>query len=68
MARKPASISDCAKSLSYLGPLKDGGYISQADHDRIVSRPGGGTTEQRLVARSLTGNGGIGTGPAGEPR
>jgi hypothetical protein len=49
MTRKPASISDCAKSLSYLGPLKDGGYISDADHDLIVGS----------VRRDLAKNGGV---------
>jgi hypothetical protein len=38
MASNPASIADCAKSLSYLRPLKEGGYISEKDHDRIVER------------------------------
>jgi hypothetical protein len=33
-----ANIRDCAKSLSYLRPLKEGGYISERDHDRIVGR------------------------------
>ena len=38
MAKSPASIKDCAKSLAALGPLRDGGYISDRDHDRIVGR------------------------------
>jgi hypothetical protein len=49
MAKAPASLKDCAKSLSYLGPLRDGGYISERDHDRIVSR----------VRRDINKNGGV---------
>ena len=49
MAKKPASIKDCVKSLSFLRPMRDGGYISETDHDRIVGR----------VRRDLAKNGGV---------
>ena len=49
MAKNAASISDCAKSLSYLRPLRDGGYMSESDHDRIVGR----------VRRDLAKHGGL---------
>jgi hypothetical protein len=49
MAKKPASIKDCAKSLAFLPHLKDGGYINDEDHDRIVGR----------IRRDLAKHGGV---------